>query len=524
MDSQKIGQFIAALRKERNLTQQGLADRLGVTNKAVSKWERGDGLPDISLMTGLADALGVTVDDLLRGRRSTAEALEEPAPSEDGTMPAVPLSAAAQTDHPEAEQETPESSLGEAGDTLVFDAVPLKGITGARHEATQKVLFDGPEDGEGLEADGSDEAVSPFYCRRWFYPLLFGIAAAVFALVLILIFLVAGQGKRQQGTPVSSDTLSPVITNTTVDAGKTTASSTTAATVTTTTSTTTTTTITPSVPTIPEPAANPPLPGTGAIPEAKHAILFNATQGRIVYGYGYDERCYPASLTKLLTAIVALENAEENTVFTVGDELLLVQEGSSIAYLEQGQQMKRDVLLHALLLDSGGDAAYVLAAGIGRTAAGDASLSAQEAVEVFCTLMNQKAKELGAVSSHFTNPDGFHDSSHYTTPMDILTISRYAYSLPEIRATVSESYIYDRFETGEEKTWWNTNLLVRYDSEYCYAGATGLKTGYTDEAGDCVVATAEKNGVTLFAVVMGAPNDTARWEDAWALLDAGFAS
>ena len=329
MDSQKIGQFIAALRKERNLTQQGLADRLGVTNKAVSKWERGDGLPDISLMTGLADVLGVTVDDLLRGQRSTAEASEEPAPSGDGTMPAIPLSVTAQSHHAEAEQETPESSLGEAGDTQVFDAVPLKGITGAGHETTQEVLFDGPEDeeapsgGEGWEADGLDEDVPPFYRRRWFYPLLFGIAAAVLVFVLILIFLVAGQGERQQGDPVSSDALSPMITSTTVDIGKTTLSSTTAATVTTTTATTTTappitttTTTTPSVPTIPEPAANPPLPGTGTIPEAKHAILFNATQGRIVYGYGYDERCYPASLTKLLTAIVALENAEKNTVFT----------------------------------------------------------------------------------------------------------------------------------------------------------------------------------------------------------------
>ena len=298
---------------------------------------------------------------------------------------------------------------------------------------------------------------------------------------------------------------------------------TTSASHTTTTSTAATqSTTTPTVPTTPQPPANPALPGTGEVPQAKHAILFNATEGRILYGYGYEERCYPASLTKLLTAIVVLENADEDAVFTVGDEILLVREDSSIAYLEQGQRMKRDVLLHALLLDSGNDAAYVLAAGIGREKAGDPSLSAEEAVEAFCSLMNRKAAEIGAKSSHFVNPDGFHNPEHYTTPMDILTISRYAYSLPEIRSTVSESYIYDRFETGEEKTWWNTNLLVRYDDSHQYAGATGLKTGYTDEAGDCVVATAERNGVTLFAVVLDAPSDAARWEDAAAMLDAGF--
>ena len=507
MDSQKIGQRIASLRKEQNLTQQELADRLGVTNKAVSKWERGDGLPDISLMTALADALDVTVDELLRGERRAAPLPDGHSETEgeaDALVPLVP----------------PGSASG--GDTRVFDVPP----------ALEDTYLDSEEEA------AADEPLE-FYRRPWFLPMCIGAAVVVLLIVLVAIFWMgkrATDGEKggdfsssfspSYGTtlPSAETSASTVSTMETAVKTTTTASKAPATTTTTTMASTSKQTSPPTVPTSPPAPTNPALPGTGVIPQAKHAILFNATQGKVVYGYGYDERCYPASLTKLLTAIVAVENCDEDAVFTVGDELLLVEEDSSIAYLEKGQSMNRDVLIHAMLLESGNDASYVLAAGIGRQQAGDPSLSAKEAVEVFCTLMNQKAKALGAVSSHFVNPDGFHNSNHYTTPMDILTIARYAYRLPEIKNVIGKEHIRDVFESGEDVTWKNSNRLVRTGDTCFYEGATGMKTGFTDQAGDCLVATAEKNGVTMFAVVMDAPSDQARYEDAAALLDAGFSS
>ena len=523
MDNRKIGNFIASLRKKQNLTQQELADKLGVTNKAVSKWERGDGLPDISLMTGLADILGITVDDLLRGEKRTDSAslsqaplpAEEPPEEDAGSEAKVPL-VPARFDNEE------DTRVFEA-DTQVFEVGP----TGGR-QSEQAYDEAGEENWEGV----------PLYRRPWF---ILTVAAVAAVLLFVLAFLfwwgsrTAGEAESDSSSPSipgwsdesTSASSTSVSSSSGTQEGTTEGTGHTIATTTTTTvqqTTSTTTTTVPSVPTTPKPPSNPEIPGSGIIPQAGHAILFNATENRVIYGYGYDERCYPASLTKLMTAIVALETCDEDTVFTVGEEILLVQEGSSTAYLQQGQQMKRDVLLHAMLLDSGGDAAYVLAAGIGHLLYGDPSLPAPDAVEAFCAQMNRKAQELGAVSSHFANPDGFHHANHYTTPMDILTISRYAYSLPEIRDIVSRSSIRDVFETGEDVTWKNSNRLLRQGDTYYYAGATGMKTGYTSEAGDCLVATAERNGMTLFAVVMDAPTDEARWTDAIALLDAGFAS
>ncbi len=508
MDSQQIGGLIAALRKELNLTQQELADRLGVTNKAVSKWERGDGLPDISLMTSLADALHITADELLRGER-------RPPAEENAGLKENPKSREENEEYEkQEEQERQEKTISfeEIGMTRVFD--------GRR-----------PEAGE----EEPDVAERPFYRRKWFLPVCTGGGVLLLLLVLfVLLFLFLPEKPSGQGEDASSDSPLPGISrNSTEATGRTTesASSMSAASVptvslartTTTEAVVPTTTATlPTVPPSPPSPSNPPLPGTGIVPQAGHAILFNATEGRVVYGYGYEERCSSASLTKLLTAVAALEYAKPETVFTVGEELDLVQEDSSTAYLKKGQQLKRDTLLHAMLLESGNDAAYVLAAGIGRTEAGDSSLSPQAAIDVFCGLMNQRAKTLGAVSSHFTNPDGFDDASHYATPMDILTIARYAYGLPEIRNAVSRASIRDVFVSGEDVTWKNTNRLIRQGDPYYYPGATGMKTGYTSGAGDCLVATAERNGVTLFAVVMDAPNDDARWKDAAALLDAGF--
>lgn len=498
MNAKKIGAMIASLRKERKLTQQELADLLGVTNKAVSKWERGDGCPDISLMTALADALGVTADELLRGERRS--------PSEDGNV-------AAASDVASGEPGEETESAEDMGETRLFSPGAFSS-------------------GEKTEIDESeeDEPEAPSIFRRW---IVLAAVVAVLAVAVLTLWLLIPRGGVNNVSSVSTSraehTTSTQKTTTTRLTTETTKTITTAARTTTVAPTSPPTVAPTSPPTappivIPTNPPKPKLPGTDVIPQANYALLYDATHDRVLYSVQSDARCYPASITKLLTAIVALEYPGADVVYTVGDELSLVHEDSSVAYLKQGQRLRRGTLLNAMLLESGNDAAYVLAVRIGRMAAGNESLSASEAVAQFCRLMNETAQRIGATGSHFTNPDGFHDSGHYTTAMDVLTIARYAYSLPEIKKAAGRLTARDVFESGEDVTWRNTNRLLSSSDPYYRSFATGLKTGYTAEAGDCVVATAEKDGVTLFAVVMDAPSDDARWRDATAMLDAGFAS
>ncbi|MCI8554715.1 MAG: D-alanyl-D-alanine carboxypeptidase [Clostridiales bacterium] len=279
---------------------------------------------------------------------------------------------------------------------------------------------------------------------------------------------------------------------------------------------TTTTTTIPTIGSVPNIAVSAQPRGTGV-------LLFDEEKDRLLYASNADSRCYPASLTKLLTAAVACRYANSNTVFTVGSELSLVQPGSSLAHLEAGRQLSLTTLLDALLLPSGNDAAYVLAAQVGRIAAGDSSLDDVSAVAAFCDRMNETAQELGATNSHFSNPDGFHDDNHYTTPMDMLLIARHALTFPTIRLTVSKTAASDLFLNGEAApVWQSSNQLLQHGSPYYYQHATGLKTGFTDEAGYCLAASAQKEGAELIAIVMNAPSSEIRWTDTTALFEAGF--
>jgi D-alanyl-D-alanine carboxypeptidase (penicillin-binding protein 5/6) len=279
----------------------------------------------------------------------------------------------------------------------------------------------------------------------------------------------------------------------------------------------TTTTTVPTIGSVPNIAVNAQLGAAGI-------VLFNEETDQVLYANNGESRCYPASLTKLLTAAVACRYADADTVFTVGSEIALVQQGSSLAHLKEGQQLNLTTILDALLLPSGNDAAYVIAAHIGRLAKGDNTLDAQSAVNAFCELMNQAAQEIGAKDSHFSNPDGFHDDNHYTTPMDMLLISRYALSFPAVRLTVSKPAASDLLVNGEAAPLWqNSNYLIQHGSQFYYQYATGLKTGFTDEAGYCLAASAQKEGTELIAIVMNAPQPNDRWTDTTALFNAGFA-
>ncbi|MFA7549752.1 MAG: D-alanyl-D-alanine carboxypeptidase family protein [Sedimentibacter sp.] len=235
---------------------------------------------------------------------------------------------------------------------------------------------------------------------------------------------------------------------------------------------------------------------------SESAVLIDAGSGTILAQKNADKKMYPASLTKIMTAILALELGELTDVITVDDDTPFEIDGSHIA-LEPGEILTLKDLLHALMLPSANDAASVIAKHYGGS------------LENFVKIMNQKAKELGAYSTNFTNPHGLHDANHYSTAADLALITKYAMENDAFRKIVSTTK-YEiqttnkkdepRYFTSLNKLLYNTSYNQIYvDGEYIspyYEYANGAKTGYTPEAGNCLVATAKKDGTELIAVTM----------------------
>ncbi len=251
------------------------------------------------------------------------------------------------------------------------------------------------------------------------------------------------------------------------------------------------------------------------------AVLIDANTGTILAGKNADQKMYPASTTKIMTAILAIEMGDLSDVITVDDDTPYEITGSHIA-LEPGEVMTLKDLLYALMLPSANDAASAIAKHYGGT------------TEKFVNLMNEKAKELGAYNTHFANPHGLHDENHYTTAADLALITKYAMQNETFRKIV-ETVKYEiqptnkktetRYFTTLNKLLYNTSssqILVdgAYISPY-YEYATGAKTGYTPEAGNCLVATASKNGTDLIAVAMKGIS-LEMYQDAHNLFNYGF--
>lgn len=258
---------------------------------------------------------------------------------------------------------------------------------------------------------------------------------------------------------------------------------------------------------------------------SQYIVLSNADTGEVIYSKNPDERCYPASTTKLLTCLVTLKYATADTVFTVGDEITMIDPQSSVAHLGRGNKLDLQTMIEAIILPSGNDAAYTAAANVGRIIKNDQTLSARDAIHAFCEQMNVLAKELGAKNSHFANPDGIHDDNHYTTAADMALIAKAALQQPLLAQVVGEEKAVRSLLVGEAGiTWYNTNFLLRSDNRFKFEGATGLKTGYTGEAGYCLAASAKRNGVHLIAILMNAPNGDSRFDDAVGLFNVCFDS
>ena len=262
---------------------------------------------------------------------------------------------------------------------------------------------------------------------------------------------------------------------------------------------------------------------------AECAILVDMASGEVLFDKNADRKCYPASTTKILTALLALENAAMDECFVVGEEVNLINPESSIAGIRYGEKLTLEQLLHGLLISSGNDAAYTIAARTAGKMPGGEGLSDRDTVRFFTGKMNQRANELGAKNSSFANPDGFHHDQHYSTAHDMALIALEAMKHPEFKEIVrTENFrlpdvtAIDGYgeERSEQRFLINTNRLLLKGTNY-HPYATGVKTGHTDKAGYCLVSSAEKDGRTVLAVVMKSTEEKV-WMDSRMLLDYGL--
>ena len=253
------------------------------------------------------------------------------------------------------------------------------------------------------------------------------------------------------------------------------------------------------------PATQPP-----ATPlTAPRAFIYRDSDGSFPFLKGdMNERMYPASITKLFSAYVALQYLEPSAQITVGTAIYTVPHDSSLAHLSIGDVLTVEQLVYGMLLPSGGDAARVLAAEAGRVIAKKSDLSDKDAIQAFADEMNRRAAALSMTGSHFVNPDGFHDPNHYSTMADLLTLARLSLSTPLIRQAAA-TVEYPVTLAGRTVTWKNTNRLLHSNSqhpEFYRETAIGLKTGFTGAAGRCLLAAFVVNDELYYAGVFGCPD------------------
>ena len=252
-----------------------------------------------------------------------------------------------------------------------------------------------------------------------------------------------------------------------------------------------------------------PLPNTRPVPEgdvlpnvtATSAIVIEASTGHVIYSRNPDAPMFPASTTKIMTLILALERGGLDDIVTVSENAFNAQ-GSTL-WLDTGERIPLQDLLYGMMLVSANDASVAIAEHIDGN------------VPNFAAHMTQRAAELGATNTNFTNPHGLPDDNHYTTARDLALITRYGLQLPGFEEIVT---------TTEMAFGWihdDNNKTIRTENQllWTYNGCNGVKTGYTERAGRCVVCSAKRNGIQLISVVL---DGLYMWNDSIILLDYGF--
>lgn len=253
---------------------------------------------------------------------------------------------------------------------------------------------------------------------------------------------------------------------------------------------------------------------------ALYGFVYDLTNGQLLYTHGDQlaERT-PASLTKLLTICTALEYLDPATVITAGPEVTWIDPLSSVAWIDAGEQLTVEQLVQGMMMQSGNDAAYMLAVAAGKAIAGGEELTAEESAQVFMDYMNRRAWEQGLENTFFVTPDGTTAEGHHTTPADLLEIAKLALENPLVRRYAACQQAQVTFVSGESCQWINTNWMINPESEFYCADVTGLKTGATKAAGNCLLALFDNDGREILICVLGCPTLADRFKDALYLYD-----
>lgn len=253
--------------------------------------------------------------------------------------------------------------------------------------------------------------------------------------------------------------------------------------------------------------------------DSPQAFVYNVSNDTIIFTKGHNKVVRPGSTTKLLTALYSLTVLTPEEIITPKDELKLVKEGSSIAYIHSGHKLSVEMLIEGMMLPSGNDAAYVLAAAVGRRLSNNQELDGERAIDAFLSGMSEYAKEIGLCGTNFISPDGYSDETHYTTTEDMLIISKLALENKLIRKYASLTTDDVVYASGHINTWHNTNKLIDKESAFYSEHAVGLKTGSLDDEYSLIFAFRFDDGREYIAGVFGAKNKNTRYKDALEIIE-----
>lgn len=229
---------------------------------------------------------------------------------------------------------------------------------------------------------------------------------------------------------------------------------------------------------------------------SKAAVLVERSTGKILYEKNSTQKMFPASTTKIMTAILVLENCNLTDKVTVSVTALEnIPTGYVTCNLVAGEELSVEDLLYALMVPSANDAAFVLAEHVGGS------------IQGFSNMMNAKALEIGCTNTHFVNPNGIHDEAHYSTAYDMYLISDYAMKIPQMKkfvtATTYTLPATNKYPNADRILKTTNDLINPNNSTYYYPYAVGIKTGYTSEAGNCLLSMASRDGLEFMTVTLG---------------------
>ncbi|MCL2753752.1 MAG: hypothetical protein FWE44_06365 [Defluviitaleaceae bacterium] len=274
---------------------------------------------------------------------------------------------------------------------------------------------------------------------------------------------------------------------------------------------------------------------------AQSYVLIEADSGRVLSANNEHVRMFPAATTMIMTAILAYEHLDMDAIYIAGQEITQVPFGAAINNHHAGDAILGINLIRGMIVGAGIDTSNIVVLHVARFVSGDADMGFAAAQTFFANLMNTRAAELGALNTRFINAHGFHHANHQTTAYDLAVIARHALSMPTLagifalpawsgalagtnNAAELPAHIAALNPNLTNRNWNSQNELLRAGTNF-YAGANGLRTGFTNFAGETLVASAMQDGITLISVTMNSPvidDAPTRWQDARNLFDYGF--